>query len=348
MTTARALHNNEDFDIEDILNKPYWSFEAIITLAISKSANYINTAGTSSPNSSDLQNTLSFKLDLLKSLINAIDNRQVMPVNLAIQTSHPDDFRQHLSSIKLPGFIILATLLMYALQYLSQKPDVKAAIAKGGGHGDLNKLFFNIYEVFIALPAAISAIIGIIGLIAALRMSYKIRRDNSTEGKLKYYMTQAHNSGYTETLYERDSVIRFLNSKYSFDLEVKNRTKSDVSSENAKADRINKKVQSVADNFIDQELAKGCTCLHSDLSRYIAPLALKASLSKIKESRSYARRTDDDLLNDSELKTKVDGWCEEATTRFFKFSEKYPDAKARIKGSWEDYRQPPPCKVHGK
>jgi hypothetical protein len=120
-----------------------------------------------------------------------------------------------------------------------------------------------------------------------------------------------------------------------------------ISRERGKKKKINERVKAVAEVQVYRELAKKCTCIHTDLAIYIAPIVFKDALHKIRESRKYAKKNNEWLLSNSKLRSDVEKWCEEKVKEVFTDpnNTRYPDAKHRVKGLWENFEPPLECPV---
>jgi len=88
---------------------------------------------------------------------------------------------------------------------------------------------------------------------------------------------------------------------------------------------------------IFRELARGCTCRHETLANHINPVLMKKAQEMFTTSK----------VQDPGFQEKICRLIRDAASETFNTSDKYPDAKTRIKGS-PKYVAPPPCKVHAK
>jgi hypothetical protein len=120
-----------------------------------------------------------------------------------------------------------------------------------------------------------------------------------------------------------------------------------ISRARGKKKKINERVKDVAEVQIYRELAKKCTCIHTDLARYIAPTVFNNSLHAIRESRKYANKSNEWLLSNPKLRSDVEKWCEEKVKEVFTDPNniRYPDAKHRVKGLWKNFEPPTECPV---
>ena len=186
----------------DILSKPYWHFHEIVDLAVSR--RFMEDS-----ENNRAEEIAKFKVHLLRDLNEAILSRVVVPVDLVKAEGWLARNDHLLEPGKILGLALAAITLGYVGQrVLSSSPEVLKEFKKGY---DPSHFFVDL----LVRQLVGTVLIAVIVWLAFLVVRGAKARSKTTRGRIEYLMSDAEIRGFTDQLYESESVIDFLNKRYS-------------------------------------------------------------------------------------------------------------------------------------
>lgn len=257
---------------ENTLNKPYWSLDEAIIIAMN--AQYKEELNE--------DESARAKTEVICDLTEAILSREIVPVDLEKTDLLSDYIDKYLEPFRVPGYVLVMASLLSLIFYLLNRADLKESLARDGF--DFLRMMMGVIKLF-----GWCAFIGILlGPFANLvRILFLKCRSNSPAGRLRYIMEDAKLRGFTKKLYDRASVIQFFRSSYELDIigiylggtgdeGDLIRAKSEKMAKIAKARHSpRQEAKEKIIEYLKREIQAPCCCYHSQMVRYIEKIADK-------------------------------------------------------------------------
>lgn len=191
-----------------VLQKPYWSFVEIIDLALHR--RFFDAC-----NSEDAE-VAEFRANLLGDLRKAILCKAIVPVDLSKSDRWFDRYEFYIEPVRKFALLLgVIALVSWGQELLNNLSSYEKAIFFKPGYDGAN-FFINVLFGF--LKNCVLLLSGV-WLIFLCYMAILKFQSKTTRGKLKYLLTDAKLRGFMEGFYESETVIDFLNSRYSLKIE---------------------------------------------------------------------------------------------------------------------------------
>jgi ArsR family metal-binding transcriptional regulator len=196
---------------ESVIHKPFWKFSEIIELAIFKRFCSANCQDVGD------EDRIQFKAELLSELREAILCGYVATVKLVKDETWKERNEPYLHYTRIWGIPAGIFVCYLALQHLLKtNPKLSPDIIKNGGNADFQRFFIDMGKYFFGYPALVMFVGWMLYL--GYRMIIKYR-NNSDQQKINHLMSDIQFRGYTTDLFDSETVIDFLNSRFSLKIE---------------------------------------------------------------------------------------------------------------------------------
>ena len=157
-----------------------------------------------------------FVAQLVININHAIEDREIIPVDIKKADSGIGDISYYTESLKLYLAVFLFLCSMAGIKYLWDKPEIKSAILKDSPTADL----WGVITGIMLMIALVTLLPLSIEMFKFIKIHYLMVRSHSTLGMIKYQLQEAKYRKYIETVYYRSSAIDFINSTYNFNIDT--------------------------------------------------------------------------------------------------------------------------------